>query len=175
MRQFLHLGQLLLVLFLSGCAATTGNKIQPPPPPTLTVTVSPSTANIRAGNSLAFSAAVSGTTNIAVTWSVNGTAGGSAALGTIDSKGNYTAPAALPNPNTITVRATSAADATVSGSSNVSLLNPIPILTGINPASVGTGNFALTVTGSKFVSGAQVLFGSTPLQTTFISATTRSA
>jgi hypothetical protein len=171
MRQFLHLGQLLVVLFLSGCAATAGNKIQPPPPPTPTVTVSPSTANIRAGDSFAFSAAVSGTTNIAVTWSVNGTAGGSAALGTIDSKGNYTAPATLPNPNTITVRATSAADATVSGSSNVSLLNPTPVLTGINPASVGTGNFSLTVTGSKFVSGAQVLFGSTPLQTTFISAT----
>jgi hypothetical protein len=170
MRQFLHLGQLLLVLFLSGCAATAGNKIQPPPP-TLTVTVSPSTANIRAGDSFAFSAAVSGTTNTAVNWSVNSTAGGSAALGTIDSKGNYSAPAALPNPNTITVRATSAADATVSGSSNVSLLNPTPILTGINPASVGTGNFSLKVTGSKFVSGAQVLLGSTPLQTTFISAT----
>jgi hypothetical protein len=171
MRQFLNLGQLPLVLFLSGCAATTGNKIQLPPPPTLTVTVSPSTANIRAGDSLAFSATVTGTTNTAVAWSVNGTAGGSAALGTIDSKGNYTAPAALPNPNTITVRATSAADATVSGSSNVSLLNPTPILSGINPASVGTGNFSLTVAGSKFVSGAQVLFGSTPLQTTFISLT----
>jgi hypothetical protein len=171
MRQFLHLGQLLLVLFLSGCAATTGNKIQPPPPPTLTVTVSPSTANIRAGDSFAFSATVTGTTNTAVAWSVNGTAGGSAALGTIDSKGNYTAPAALPNPNTITIRATSVADATVSGSSNVSLLNPTPILTGINPASVGTGNFSLTVAGSKFVSGAQVLFGTTLLQTTFVSST----
>jgi hypothetical protein len=114
---------------------------------------------------------VTGTTNTAVAWSVNGTAGGSAALGTIDSKGNYTTPAALPNPNTITVRATSAADATVSGSSNVSLLNPTPILSGINPASVGTGNFSLTVAGSKFVSGVQVLFGTTPLQTTFVSST----
>jgi hypothetical protein len=171
MRQFLNLGQLPLVLFLSGCAATTGNKIQPPPPPTLAVTVSPSTANIRASDAFAFSATVTGTTNTAVAWSVNGTAGGSAALGTIDSKGNYTAPAALPNPNTITVRATSAADVTVSGSSNVSLLNPTPILSGINPASVGTGNFSLTVTGSRFVSGAQVLYGTTPLQTAFVSST----
>jgi hypothetical protein len=171
MCKLIHISQLFLALLLSGCAATTGNKIQPPPPPTLTVTVSPGTANIRAGDSFAFSAAVTGTTNTAVSWSVNGTAGGSATLGTIDSKGNYTAPAGLPNPNTITVRATSAADATVSGSSNVSLLNPTPILTGINPASVGTGNFSLTVAGSKFVSGAQVLFGSTPLQTTFNSST----
>jgi hypothetical protein len=51
------------------------------------------------------------------------------------------------------------------------LLNPTPVLTGINPASVGTGNFSLTLTGSKFVSGAQVLFGTTPLPTTFVSAT----
>jgi hypothetical protein len=88
----------------------------------------------------------------------------------ISTSGNYTAPAALPNPNTITVRATSAADASASGPSNVTLLNPTPVLTGINPSSVGTGNFSLTATGSKFVNGAQVLFGTTPLQTTFVSA-----
>jgi hypothetical protein len=51
------------------------------------------------------------------------------------------------------------------------LLNPTPVLTGINPSSVGTGNFTLAVTGSKFVNGAQVLFGTTPLQTAFVSAT----
>jgi hypothetical protein len=170
MRQLLHLGPLFFVVFLSGCAATPHNN-NPPPPPSITVTVSPPTANIRAGDSLAFTAAVSGTANTSVTWSVNGTAGGSPALGTIDSNGNYAAPAALPNPNTITIRATSAADSSAKGSSNVTLLNPTPVLTGINPASVGTGNFSLTVTGGKFVSGAQALFGSTPLQTTFISST----
>jgi len=114
---------------------------------------------------------VSGTTNIAVTWSVNNTTGGSAALGMIGTNGNYTAPAALPNPNTITVRATSARDASASGSSSVTLLNPTPVLTGINPASVGTGNFSLTVTGTRFVSGAQVFLDTAPLQTTFVSAT----
>jgi hypothetical protein len=49
-------------------------------------------------------------------------------------------------------------------------LNPTPVLTGINPSSVGSGNFTLTVTGSKFVSGAQVLLGATALQTSFVSA-----
>jgi hypothetical protein len=166
MRRLLHLGSILAALSAAGCGTTTN-----PPPPSITVTVSPSTANIRTGDSFLFTDTVSGTTNKAVTWSVNGTTGGSATLGTISTSGNYTAPAALPNPNTITVRATSAADASASGSSNVTLLNPTPVLTGINPASVGTGNFVLTATGSKFVSGAQVFLGATPMQTTFVSTT----
>jgi len=106
---------------------------------------------------------------------VNGTAGGSVTAGTVDSSGNYTAPSALPSPNTVVVRATSVADASASGSSSVTLLNPTPILAGINPASVATGNFTLTLMGSKFVNGAQVLFGATPLQTTFLSSTQLSA
>jgi hypothetical protein len=173
MRKLLHLNVALLGLYFAGCAAATSGKKQPPPPPppSITVTVTPPSANIRAGDSLPFTAAVSGTTNVSVTWSVNGIAGGSATLGTITANGSYTAPASLPNPNTITIRATSTADSSASGVSNVSLLNPTPTLTSINPTSVAAGNFTLTVTGSKFVSGAQVLLGATPLQTTFSSTT----
>jgi hypothetical protein len=159
-------------LFLAGCAAVAPSNQQspPPPPPSITVVVSPSSANIRAGDTFNFTASVSGTSNTSVTWSVNGTVGGSATLGTISSTGSYTAPPTLPSPNTITVRATSAANSSAGGPSDVTLLNPTPVLTGINPASTGIGNFTLTVTGSKFVNGAQVLFGTTPLQTTFVSA-----
>lgn len=160
-------------LSFAGCAAATSGYEQPPPPPppSIAVLVAPPTANIRTGDSLAFTAAVSGTTNTAVTWSVNGTAGGSPTLGTISMNGSYTSPAVLPSPNTISVRATSAASSSASGASNVSLLNPTPILSGITPTSVAAGNFTLTVTGSKFVNGAQVLLGAAPLQTTFNSAT----
>jgi hypothetical protein len=174
MRKLLYLGFVLLALWVAGCAGTTLNTKQPPPPPpppSITVVVSPPTANIRAGDSFAFTAAVSGTANKAVMWSVNGATGGSATLGTIDTSGNYTAPAALPNPNTITIRAVSTADSSATGSSSVTLLNPTPVLTGISPSSVGTGNFTLTVTGNKFVSGALVSFGATQLQTSFVSAT----
>ena len=171
MRKLLHLSIVLLAISVAGCAGTARSTNPPPslPPSSVSVVVSPPTANIRAGDTFPFSVAVSGTTNTAVSWSVNGTTGGTTTSGTIDTSGNYAAPAALPNPNTITIRATSAADASASGSSSVTLLNPTPGLTGINPASVGTGKFSLMVTGSKFVSGAQVLFGATPLQTTFIS------
>jgi len=172
MRKLLQLGGILAALLAAGCSATTmGNNPPSPPPTSISVVVSPATASIRAGDSFGFMAAVSGTTNLAVTWSVNGTTSGSTTLGTINTSGNYTAPVVLPNPNSITVRATSAADATASGPSNVTLMNPTPVLAGINPASVGTGNFSLFVTGGKFVSGAQVLFGTTPLQTAFVSST----
>ncbi len=58
----------------------------------VTVTVSPTSANVRAGATQSFSATVTGSSNTAVTWQVNGVAGGSAATGTISSSGMYTAP-----------------------------------------------------------------------------------
>jgi hypothetical protein len=153
-----------------GSASSTGNT-QTPPPPSITLAVSPSTANVRVGNSATFSATVSGTTNTAVTWSVNDTPGGSSSLGTIDSSGKYTAPATLPSPNILTIKATSSADTSKSSTSSVTLMNPTPVLTGISPASTNLGNFSLTITGSNFVSGAQVLLSNSALSTTFVSST----
>jgi hypothetical protein len=77
----------------------------------------------------------------------------------------------LPNPNTVAVKAVSAADSNVSASVTATLLNPIPVLTSVTPQNVAIGTFALTVSGSNFVQGAQVLFAGSPLNTTFISST----
>ncbi len=153
-----------------GSASSTGNT-QTPPPPSITIAVSPSTANVRVANSASFSATVSGTSNTAVTWSVNDTPGGSSSLGTIDSTGKYTAPATLPSPNSVTVKATSSADTSKSSTSSITLMNPTPVLTGISPASTNLGNFSLTITGSNFVSGAQVLLSNSALSTAFFSST----
>jgi hypothetical protein len=171
---------LLLALVACACggiaktATTTSSPTspsQPSSPGATTVTVSPTTANVRAGSSFQFTATVSGNSNTAVNWSVNGTAGGSAALGTITASGNYTAPATLPNPNALTVTATSAASSSASASSAVTILNPTPTLSGINPASTGTGSFSITLTGTNFISGATVMLGNTALTTTFVSST----
>jgi hypothetical protein len=160
---------------VAGCGAGITQKTQAPvqPPPTsgISVSVSPATASIRAGDSYTFKATVSGSSNASLTWSVNGTKGGSATVGTIDANGKYTAPASLPNPNTVSVKATSTADTSVGSTSNVTLLNPTPTITGINPAAVNTGNFTLVVTGSKFVSGAQVLLNGNALSTVVNSST----
>jgi len=52
-------------------------------------------------------------------------------------------------------------------------VNPLPTISSISPASVGfgSGGLTLTVTGTNFVSGASVVFGGTPRQTTFVSST----
>ena len=167
----------LLSCLQAGCGRVSGSPTPPtapPNPPTsgsIQVSVTPNPVNVRAGSSQQFAASVTGTTNTAVTWSVDNVAGGNSASGTITSSGNYTAPAALPNPNTITVQATSAADSSASGSSNVTILNPTPILTSISPTSFNVGAFSLTITGSKFLSGSQVLLAGAPLATTYVSAT----
>jgi hypothetical protein len=172
MKALLVLGVLAAAL-LAGCSASTSKSSPSTPstPASISVSVSPTTASIRAGDSFQFTATVSGNSNSAVTWAVNGVAGGSSALGTISSSGNYTAPSSLPNPNTLTITATSVASSSAISSSAVTVLNPTPSLTGTNPASVGTGSFSLVITGSNFVSGAQVLLGTMPLTTTFVSAT----
>ncbi len=168
------LALLLTAILVAGCGAgssSSGSPQQPPPPATIAVTVSPSSTSVRAGASATFSAAVTGTSNTAVTWYVNDTAGGSSSLGIIDTSGKYTAPATLPNPNSVTVKAVSSADSSRNGTSAVTILNPTPVLTGISPASTNLGSFTLTVTGSSFVSGAQVMFGTSALASTFVSST----
>jgi len=162
----------LLALLQAGCAAVrSGTKTQQPPPAQIQVSVSPNPANVRAGSSQQFTATVTGTTSSAITWSVNNVANGNSTTGTINSSGMYAAPASLPNPNTIAIQATSSADSSASGSSSVTLLNPTPVLTAINPTSINVGTFSLTVTGSNFLSNSQVLLAGVPLTTIFVSAT----
>ena len=62
------------------------------------------------GGTQQFTATVSGSSNQAVNWQVNGVTGGSASTGTISSAGRYTAPNTLPNANTAAIGAVSAAD-----------------------------------------------------------------
>jgi hypothetical protein len=166
------LSLLLLSFSICGCGNISSSSThQPPPPPaSVSVSISPTTASIRSGNSYRFSATVTGSST-SVTWSVNSTPGGNATLGTVNSSGNYTAPAAVPNPNSVTLTATSVADSSKSASSTITLLTPTPVLTGISPASTNLGNFTITLTGSNFLSGATVYINSTALATTFVSST----
>ena len=167
----------ILVLVLSGCAGvgtkSSGSGASPtlPDSASVSVTVTPATATVRAGANASFAAAVSGSTNNNVTWSVNTVAGGNATTGAIDANGMYTAPATLPTPNTVTITATSAADTTKKATSAVSLQNPIPVLSSVSPSVIPAGAFSLTLAGSGFVSNSTVTFGGQTLTTTFVSAT----
>ena len=163
----------VLALFQAGCAhvSASHSSPNPPPPVSIQVSVTPNPANVRAGASQQFAARVTGTSNSGVTWSVSNVVGGNSTTGTINSSGMYTAPATLPSPNTITIQATSSADSSASGSSNVTLLNPTPVLSSINPTSVNVGALSLTVNGSNFLSGSQALLAGVPLTTTYVSST----
>src|ERR1019366_6142088 len=83
--------------------------------------VSPSTASLSVSGSQQFTAVVTGTTNTGVAWSV------SPAVGTVSSTGLYTAPASISSAQTVTVRATSAADSTKSATASIRLTPPVTV------------------------------------------------
>ena len=111
-------------------------------------------------------------TGVPIQFFVNGIAGGNSEVGTIDANGLYTAPAIVPVPNTVTV--TSIAPKYPDypqGSFAVSVLNPIPILNTVTPSSFAEGMATVTVDGSQFVYGAQIVWNGGPVSTTFVSST----
>src|SRR5271156_368388 len=162
---------LALILVHVSCTGSTKSAGTATPPPQVTVSVTPTAANVRSGAGQPFSAAVSGTTNQSVTWSVNGIVGGNATVGLISNTGVYTAPAIPTNPNTITISATSAANAGASGTSDITLWNAKPVLSSVSPTTFTAGAYTLTLTGSQFASGAQVLFGGAAVTTSYVSTT----
>ena len=60
------------------------------------IVVSPAAASVPAGSQATFTASVNGAAATGVTWQVNGTPGGDAVHGTIDSSGTYSAPLSPP-------------------------------------------------------------------------------
>ena len=106
-----------VVITMSACGG--GNT--PPPPSGPSVTVSPSTANVQEGTSQQFTATVTNSSNMAVTWQVNGVAGGSTATGLISSNGLYTAPVIIPNPASVTITAVLQADTSITSNAIVTI------------------------------------------------------
>jgi len=95
----------------------------PPPPAVVKVVVSPATASVGANQTRQFTATVTGTTNTAVVWRVNGLTGGNLTNGTISSTGLYRAPKIVRAANrVVTVTATSVADGTKVGAATVTIV-----------------------------------------------------
>lgn len=98
---------------LAGCGywvnpgATNPSKPPTSGPPTAgqsgSVTISPQYVAIAPGQKQQFKASAKGGGQIA--WLVNGTAGGNATLGTVDSNGDYVAPASIPQSENVTITA----------------------------------------------------------------------
>jgi hypothetical protein len=109
-----------------GGSSTTSNADRSP---AITVSVSPSSSQISANATIQFIAIVQNASNPAVTWQVNGLAGGNSSVGTITPSGTgtatYMAPANVSAPLTVTVTAVLQADATQFGAATVTI-NPLP-------------------------------------------------
>ena len=129
-------------------------------------------SDVRVTNSINFGLMVSGTNNTGVTLAINGVAGGNATLGTAvsntDGSITYTAPAVVPKPNNVVqMTITSVDNPTVSITQNISVLNPIPILTSATPTTFTPSQTAqVTLSGQNFISGASVLVNGTPVSGT---------
>jgi hypothetical protein len=91
----------------------------------VSLTLTPTSATVTVGQPTVFQATVTGATNTAVTWEVNGTVGGNATYGTITG-GQYTAPASVPNPATVTVTAVAQASSSATQSASVLIVASTP-------------------------------------------------
>jgi YVTN family beta-propeller protein len=148
---------------------------------TIRVAVAPTSATIAPGDTFVFTANVTSTTNTAVTWEVNGVAGGDVTDGFIvpgAGNGNtatYTAPISNP-PGSVTITAVSAQDPAESGTATVTVItSAAPTLTSSVPNIVGEGSAQQEVflTGANFTSNSVVMVGTppAPVLTTFLSTT----
>jgi hypothetical protein len=114
----------------------------------VSIAISPTSASVIAGATRQFTATVTGTSNTAVTWSVQESGGG-----TVSTTGLYTAPATA---GTFHVRATSVADPTKSASATVTVTpvscvagSPGVPCTGAAPISCVAGSPGVPCTGSS--------------------------
>jgi hypothetical protein len=96
----------------------------------VSVSVSPASASVANFSTQQFSAMVTGSSNTAVTWQVNGTTGGNQQVGFISANGLFVAPAGVPTKSdgqggsvttTVTVTAVSQASPSSTGSATVTL------------------------------------------------------
>jgi YVTN family beta-propeller protein len=145
------------------------------------VAVSPTSATIAPGDTYTLTANVTGTANTAVTWEVNGVAGGDVSDGFIipgGGNGNtatYHAPTANP-PGSVTITAVSGFDPAESGSATITVItSAAPTLATAAPNIVGEGSAQQEVflTGVNFTSNSIVMVGTppTPVPTLFLSTT----
>lgn len=86
------------------------------------VSITPPSATVGIGGTVSFTA------NVAVSWQVNGIPGGNGVLGTVSPAGVYTAPAVVPEPATVTVRAVNVSDAASFATASVVITGPAPLV-----------------------------------------------
>ena len=139
---------LAIILTAAGCGGPkigSGSQPTSTSPQQVSVQLNETSATLAAGGTQQFTATVTGTSNTAVTWSVDTVSGGNATNGTITSGGLYTAPVQA---GTHVVTATSVADTTKSANATVTVTGNVSITPATATMLAGaTQQFQATVTG----------------------------
>jgi len=135
--------------------------------PGVSVALAPSTDTLAINHRVTLTAQVFGTTNTEVNWSAGGIAGGNTTVGQIcvvasnpcqsvasgsTLQVDYVAPGAIPQPNPVSVVATSAADNTKTANAQITVINHV--LVSVQPAGVllaplAVQGFTATVLGTS--------------------------
>jgi len=92
----------------------------------VTVVVDPKTQSVVVATTQQFTVTVTGSTDMAVAWSVGGTNCSTQDCGSISAAGIYTAPPTVPSPALVTVTATANANSADSGAAAVTIIAAAP-------------------------------------------------
>ncbi|HEV2397349.1 MAG TPA: Ig domain-containing protein [Candidatus Sulfotelmatobacter sp.] len=143
-------GLIALSFWLTGCVGLSkGNSSPNNPGGAISVTVSPGTASLSSAGQLQFTATVSNTSNVGVTWS--------ALAGTVDSGGLYTAPQVNTTTNTM-VTATSSADPTKSTTAYLTITPAGQV----NALSITTTSLPSVTSGAAYSGSLNATGGTAP-------------
>jgi len=107
----------------------------------------------------------------AVVWSVNGVAHGNATTGAISVSGLYTPATSIWAGHSVSVSATATAAPGSSGSINVKIVNPLPVVTSVTLLFTAPGSYLLDVNGSNFFPTSQLVVAGVNVATTYVSTT----
>ena len=110
-------------------------------------------------------------TNPAIVWSVNDIPGGNATVGTVNAKGLYAAPAVVPSPNVVTVKATSVAQPAKFGAVSLTITERAVRLWGSYPSSVPVGPYSVSLNGANFSTASVPYVNGQPVTGTLVSGT----
>ncbi len=138
------------------------------------ITVAPTNTTARLGATRKLTAKVSNAVDKSVKWTVQSVPAG-ADRGSVADDGTYTAPLAMPPGGAVDIVATSVANPDATAHATVTLLNPVPEISGVAPVSLVYGQQTVLVSGRGFVADSVLRLGDVAFPTQFISPTQLSA
>lgn len=129
MRRMVVLLVFVALAALLGCGNNNSNN-------TSAVTITPGSASVATNATVQFSAVLSGSPDTIFDWQVNDVSGGNLTVGTISTKGLYTAPAVIPSSGNVTVKAVSQTDTKQTTTVKVTITQGDALAVTISPTAV---------------------------------------